>query len=99
MSLLGINLLLLIGPKVPLPAVGLVEYLESAEVQHSDEGRSGFQITFKAGREGIPGILDYNILKDPRLKPSNRIIMAVTPALSRSFSYFFLIAISFAVET
>ncbi len=47
-------------PGAPLPApLPLVEALQSIEVTHSDEGRSGFQITFAVGRGGPLGLLDY----------------------------------------
>lgn len=78
-NLLGIHLTLLIGPTVPLPApIFLSEALESAEVTHSDEGRSGFQLTFKVGRSGPADILDYNLLSLPLLRPFNRVILVVT---------------------
>ena len=53
MSLLGVHLTLLIGPTVAVPAPALLtQRLESAEVTHTDEGRSGFQLIFQAGRSG-----------------------------------------------
>jgi len=79
MSLLGINLTLLIGPTVAVPApVQFVEALESTEVTHSDEGRSGFQLTFRAGRSGKMDVLDYPLLSSPLLQPGNRVILIVT---------------------
>jgi hypothetical protein len=79
MNLLGINLTLLIGPTVPVPAPPmLTEALQSVEVTHSDEGRSGFQITFQVGRSGPADMLDYPLLAIPLLKPCNRIILIVT---------------------
>ena len=79
MNLLGINLTLLIGPTVPVPAPPmLTEALQSVEVTHSDEGRSGFQITFQMGRSGPADMLDYPLLAIPLLKPCNRIILIVT---------------------
>ena len=60
MSLLGIHLTLLIGPMVPLPAPPtLVEALQSVEVTQSDEGRSGFQLSFAVGRSGPLDLFDY----------------------------------------
>jgi hypothetical protein len=45
MNLLGIQLHLMIGPTIPVPAPRmLVDALESVEVTHSDEGRSGKKI-------------------------------------------------------
>jgi hypothetical protein len=79
MNLLGIHLTLLIGPAVPVPAPPmLTEALQSVEVTHSDEGRSGFQITFQIGRSGPSDLLDYPLLAIPLLKPCNRIILIVT---------------------
>ena len=52
---LGIHLTLLIGPTVAVPAPPLLtEALQSVEVKHSDEERSGFQITFQTGRRTYP---------------------------------------------
>lgn len=79
MNLLGIHLTVLIGPTVPVPAPPmLTEALQSVEVTHSDEGRSGFQITFRIGRSGPADMLDYPLLAIPLLKPCNRIILIVT---------------------
>jgi hypothetical protein len=71
--LLGIHLNLLIGPTVAVPAPPmLTEALDSVQVTHSDEGRSGFQITFEVGRSGPSDLLDYRLLGSPLLKPFNR---------------------------
>ncbi|HUX85505.1 MAG TPA: hypothetical protein VMW65_00760, partial [Chloroflexota bacterium] len=79
MSLLGIHLTLLIGPTVPIPAPApLMDALSSVEVTHQDVGRSGFQITFQAGRSGLTGLMDYALLSSPLLKPFNRVIIVVT---------------------
>jgi hypothetical protein len=79
MSLLGIHLTLLIGPTVPVPALPpLMEALESVEVTHSDEGRSGFQITFQAGRSGPSDLVDYALFRSPQVKTFNRVILIVT---------------------
>ncbi len=78
MSLLGTNLTLLIGPTVPVPVpLPFLEALESVTVTHSDEGRSGFQIMFRAGR-GKADVLDYAQLASPLLRPFNRVILVVT---------------------
>jgi hypothetical protein len=77
--LLGIHLTLLIGPTVPVPAPAeLTEALVSAEVTHTDEGRSGFQLTFQAGRSGPSDIVDYPLLLNPLLRTFNRVILIVT---------------------
>jgi hypothetical protein len=84
-SLLGVNLTLLIGPTVPLPApTDLSENIDKLEITHVDEGRSGFQIIFKAGRSGPFDILDYKLLSNPLLKPNNRVIvMLILNAIPR----------------
>lgn len=77
--LLGTHLTLLIGPTIAVPApLPYVEALQSVEVTHSDEGRSGFQLTFAAGRSGPAGLVDYPLLSLPLLKPFNRVILVVT---------------------
>jgi hypothetical protein len=77
--LLGIHLTLLIGPTVAVPApLPLLEALQGIEVTHSDEGRSGFQLSFHAGRSGPAGLIDYPLLSLPLLKPNNRVIITVT---------------------
>lgn len=78
MSLLGIHLTLWIGPTVPVPVPPpLLEALESIEVKHSDEGRSGFQIVFQVGR-GSTGMLDYPLLMSPQFSAFARVILVVT---------------------
>ncbi len=79
MNVLGIHLTLLIGPSVPVPAPPfLMESLQRVEVTHSDQARSGFQITFQMGRSGPEDLLDYQHLSNPLLRPFNRIILIVT---------------------
>ncbi len=76
---LGANLTLLIGPNVPVPAPPpLAEALLSADVTHKDEGRSGFQLTFAAGRSGPLDLVDYAPLQLPLLRPFSRVILVVT---------------------
>jgi len=78
MSLLGTRLTLLIGPTIPVPAPpSFVEAIENVTVTHSDQGRSGFQITFRAGRSSSD-ILDYALLSSPLLRPFNRVVLVVT---------------------
>jgi hypothetical protein len=78
MSLLGTHLTILIGPTVPVPAPPrFLEALESVTVTHGDQGRSGFQIMFRAGRS-TTDILDYALLSSPLLSPFNRVILVVT---------------------
>ena len=77
--LLGTHLTLLIGPTIAVPApLPYTEALQSVEVTHSDQGRSGFQLTFSAGRSGPAGLVDYPLLSLPLLRPFNRVILIVT---------------------
>lgn len=79
MGILGLNVTLLIGPTVAVPAPPwLAENIARIDVVHSDEGRSGFQITFKAGRSGIADTLDYPMFTSPLLRAFNRVILVVT---------------------
>ena len=79
MPSLGVQLTLLIGPTVAAPAPPVViDALDRVEVTHSDEGRSGFQITFNAGRGGPTGLMDYPLLSLSLLKPFNRVIVILT---------------------
>jgi hypothetical protein len=76
-SLLGIHLTVLAGPTVPVPLpVRLLESLESAEVKHTDEGRSGFQLVFKAGRASTD-LVESPLLSLPALAPFARVILLV----------------------
>jgi hypothetical protein len=72
----GVQLALLIGATVPLPAPeALVSALVEAEVSHSDTGRSGFQLTFQAGRGQGFGAVDYPLLRSRLLRPYSRVIL------------------------
>lgn len=76
--LLGVNLSLLIGPSVPLPAPpDIAEAIQSVSVTHNDEGRSGFQLVLQIGRAGPTDLLDYRLLLNPLLRPFNRVILIV----------------------
>ena len=76
--LLGIHLALLVGPTVAVPAPApLAEALQGVEVTHSDEERSGFQITFQTGRGGPIALPDYPLMGNPLLKTFNRVVIAV----------------------
>lgn len=77
MNLLGLHLQFLIGKTLPTPApVKLSEALESVEVTHKDHDRSGFQLVFQVGRSEL-GLADYELLKEPRIKPFNRVLLNV----------------------
>jgi hypothetical protein len=78
MSLLGLHLTILIGPTVPLPVPQpALELIDSVEVTHSDEGRSGFQLVFKATRS-TRAFLDYPLFLSPQFRPGHRVIIAVS---------------------
>jgi hypothetical protein len=78
MSILGTTLTLLIGPTVAVPAPPtVIENLRRVEVTTSDDARSGFQLTFDAGRSGPLDAIDYPLLVNPLLKPFNRVILLV----------------------
>jgi hypothetical protein len=80
MTLLGIHLTLMIGPgpvAVPVPP-NLAQSIDEVKVTHTDEGRSGFQITFTTGRSGPLDIIDYPLLTLPLLEVFNRVIVLVT---------------------
>ena len=79
MPAIGINLTLKIGAQKPQAAPQLLmEALQSVEVSHNDEGRSGFQLVFQVGRAGKPDLRDYQLLKNPLLAPFNRVILIIT---------------------
>ncbi|NPD27108.1 hypothetical protein [Corallococcus exiguus] len=79
MSLLGLNLTLLVGPSVAVPApASFMEALQSVEVTHNEEGRSGFQLTFGVGRSGPLDLLEYGLVAHPLLRPMNRVVLVVT---------------------
>jgi hypothetical protein len=76
--LLGVNLSLLIGPTLPLPATpDIAEAVQSVSVTQNDEGRSGFQIVLQIGRAGLADMLDYRLLLNPLLRPFNRVILTI----------------------
>lgn len=78
MNLIGTLLTMLVGPTVPVPAPSrFMESLESVEVTHNDENRSGFQMTFKVGR-GRMDLLDYAELSGPQLQPFSRVVLLIT---------------------
>ncbi len=78
MSILGTYLTLLIGQTVPVPApLNIIEAFQSAEVTHSDEGHSGFQLKFRAGRSSVD-LLDYPLLSSTLLRPRSRVILMIT---------------------
>ncbi len=78
MPSLGIQLMLLVGPTVAVPAPPtLIENIDRVEVSTSDQHHSGFQITFRAGRSGLGGLLDYEVVAHPLLRAGNRVVIIV----------------------
>ncbi|MFP2930343.1 hypothetical protein ACLESO_35135 [Pyxidicoccus sp. 3LG] len=77
--MLGTHLTVMMGPTVAVPVPPFVlEALESAEVDHGDEGRSGFQLTFQVGRTGQGDALESALLANPLFKPFNRVVLVMT---------------------
>jgi len=74
-ALLGTRMTLYLGPMVAVPApFFVIEALQSAVVEVSDEGRDGFELTFSVGR-GFPIALDYMLAAFPLLRPGIRVII------------------------
>jgi len=79
MSLANALLTLLMGPTIPLSAPRfMMEALQNVEVTHDDTGRSGFQLSFEAGRSGPLALLDSPLLTSSRLKPFSRVVITIT---------------------
>lgn len=79
MSLEGIRATLLLGETLPRPASPpVLEALDSIQVSHSDEGRSGFQLKFKIGRSGAADREDYDLMRLMEVKPFSRAVVMVT---------------------
>jgi hypothetical protein len=75
----GIRLTMLVGPAAPVPApIPLMEALRDVEVRHDDRGASAFQLTFTVGRSGPAGLVDYALMKNPLLRPFNRVLLVIT---------------------
>ncbi|MFL6257082.1 MAG: phage late control D family protein [Pyrinomonadaceae bacterium] len=73
-STLGIRLILLVGPTVPLPAPApLSQALTSAEVTNDASTGDGFQLTFTLGKDAA----DYGLLLSGALNPFNRVVVGV----------------------
>lgn len=78
MNLPGTRLTVLIGETVPAPApVHVLEALDDVSVTHTDSGRSGFQLRFRAGR-ARENLLDYGLLQNPLLQPCSRVVLIAT---------------------
>jgi hypothetical protein len=78
MAALTTHLTLLIGPTVAVPAPPvLLDSLDHVEVSTADRGRSGFQLTFSAGRSGSADLIDSPLLSLPTLRPFSRVVLQV----------------------
>jgi hypothetical protein len=76
MNFTGVQLTLLIGPEIAVPApLPLAHALRSAEVTIADKGPSGFQLQFQMSRSSL-FLPDYELL--PLLAPFNRVVLIVT---------------------
>ncbi|HEV2914392.1 MAG TPA: hypothetical protein VGX92_14035 [Pyrinomonadaceae bacterium] len=74
-SPLGIQLILLLGQTVPLPAPPeALSALTRVEVTNDAESGDGFQITFTLSKDQP---LDYSLLQSGALNPSTRVIIGV----------------------
>lgn len=83
MNLLGVHLTILIGETLPVPVpVQFSEALKDVEVNHRDDGPSGFQLRYQVGRGGLLDLRDYGLLSSPLLKPFNRVIIIVRFAVA-----------------
>lgn len=79
MSLKNALLTLLIGRSSPKPAPqSLMERLQNVEVTHDDSGKSGFQLTFEAGRSGPDSLMDTACYLTPQLRPFSRVVITIT---------------------
>lgn len=79
---LGVRLLVLAGPTVPLPLPGPVaERIVSVTAIETDGGRSGFSITLDPARAGMLDAIDSFLLSTPQLRIGARvsIVLMVGP--------------------
>lgn len=83
MNLLGVHVTILIGETLPRPMpVEFSEALKDVEINHRDDGPSGFQLRYQVGRGGLFDLRDYGLLSNPLLKPFNRVIVIVRFAVA-----------------
>jgi hypothetical protein len=79
--LFGVNVVLLVGKEIPLPAPELLtRAVDSIEVTNTDEGRDGFQIVFSVGRstsDPMQNPIDYSLVDSLLLETFNRVIIMV----------------------
>lgn len=76
---LGTQLTVLAGPTVPLPLPApLAGRLVSVSSKETDDARSGFSLTFDAGRSGPAELMDVPLLSHPGLLTGSRVSIVVT---------------------
>ena len=81
--LLGVRLTLLMGKEKAVPApLALTEMLSAVEVTQSEDSRSGFQLTFEAGRSSPFDLRDYGLLAEELLRPFTRVVLVIRFNLS-----------------
>lgn len=74
----SVQLRVLIGPTIPIPATpDLINSIKSIEVTNTDVDTDGFEIVFNVGRSGVKDIVDYPHMLNPLLTPGNRVIIQV----------------------
>lgn len=74
-SLLGVRLVLWMGPGVPLPAgPAVLDALEDVEVTNDADGPDGFRLTFSVGKGPLGA---YELTDEPALAPLSRVIVGV----------------------
>lgn len=76
--LANVHLTIQMGKKnLQKPEMLLLEALQSVEVTHKDEGRSGFQMVFQIGRSQPDEGKDYRVLTHEFLKPFSRVRLTI----------------------
>lgn len=76
---LGVRLTVLAGPTLPVPLPpDLAGRLTAVRVEERDDDRSGFSLTFEAGRSGPLAALDNPLLTAPALATFSRVVVLVT---------------------
>jgi hypothetical protein len=79
--LASVNVVLLVGKDIPLPAPeSITRAIDSIEVTNTDEGRDGFQMIFSVGRSSTDPLqnpLDYSLVDSLQLETFNRVIIMV----------------------
>jgi hypothetical protein len=72
---LGIQLLLQVGPTLPMPApFPVMEALRAVEVRMGNSGRDGFQLTFAVGRDAM---IDSSLIASGLFEPPARVVLTL----------------------